>query len=638
MKDLEHYTKKGYFYEAVVEDGSDIIFIVDYSGKIYYHNASVRETLGYRSNSLISKNFFDYILPETLKALRASFAKSQKRAYTEKVEFQFLCKDGSYRFLEFNAINLKFKDNINGFILDCRDITQRKRDAEELLRLQKAKEQFLANISHEIRTPINGIAGMASLLRQKPSPEELEIYLNAIRHSAENLKVIINDILDLASIESGKLRFEKIAFNIKDLLPSLLSTFAYHAQEKKINLQHIIDGKLNKILIGDPVRLNQILINLVSNAVKFTQHGSINVNCDILNEKAGQCWVRIEVSDTGAGIPPEKLMTIFESFSQADESVTRKYGGTGLGLTIVKQLVELQNGIIEVKSEEHVGSTFTVIIPYLIGKPKEIAKMEAKTKKDIKNIKVGNLSVLLVEDNDINRLYAKSILKLWKCHTETAENGLVAIEKVKSTLFDVILMDIQMPVMDGYEATHAIRHMEPPYCDIPIVALTANATKADVEKCLSIGMSDYLPKPFTPEDLYNKLFDDLKIRPTKRESKKEEEVIKKISYDLNYLREVSGNNKEFIQEMVQTFVTTIPKVLDEMQESMKAKDWDKVSGLAHQIKPSLTLMGLSELKNNVVLIEQQCKAKTKLSEIPDMVFGFSYHCENAIAELKKELV
>ncbi len=416
----------------------------------------------------------------------------------------------------------------------------------------------------------------------------------------------------------------------------MLSTFTYQAQEKKINLQHIIDERLNKILIGDPVRLNQVLINLVSNAVKFTQHGAINVTCDIVNEKAGQCWVRIEVSDTGAGIPPEKLMTIFESFSQADESVTRKYGGTGLGLTIVKQLVELQKGVIEVKSEEHVGSTFTVVIPYLIGKPKEIAKMEAKTKKDIKKIKVGNLSVLLVEDNDINRLYAKSILKLWKCHTETAENGLIAIEKVKSHMFDVILMDIQMPVMDGYEATHAIRLMDPPYNEIPIVALTANATKADVAKCLSIGMSDYLPKPFTPEDLYNKLFDDLKIRPTKRVNKTEEEV-KKPSYDLNYLREVSGNNKEFIQEMVHTFVTTIPKVLDEMRESLKVKDWDKVSSLAHQIKPSLTLLGLSEMKNEVAQIEQHCKSKTKLDEMPGMMMDFFFQCESSINDLKKEL-
>src|SRR5688572_6368504 len=231
---LQQYVGKGAFYKAVVEDGSDLIFVVDYDGNIYYHNSSVIETLGHKSKNLIGKNFFDFILYTGQEDLKVKFKQSQKRAYTEKVEFQFLCKDRSYRFLEFNAINLKHKEKLTGFILDCRDITQRKRDAEELVRLQKAKEQFLANISHEIRTPINGIAGMAHLLGHNPTSEESETYLNAIRHSAENLKVIINDLLDLAAIDSGKLRFEKIPFNLKDLLPSLISTFTYQARDKRI--------------------------------------------------------------------------------------------------------------------------------------------------------------------------------------------------------------------------------------------------------------------------------------------------------------------------------------------------------------------------------------------------------------------
>src|SRR6478609_3673173 len=369
---LQQYLKKGKFYEAVVEDGSDIIFIVDFAGKIRYHNAPVLATLGYRAKTLIGKNFFDFILPDTVEELKSKFKQSQKRAYTENVEFQFLCKDLTYRFLEFNAINLKHKEKLDGFILDCRDIAQRKKDEAELLRLQKAKEQFLANMSHEIRTPINGIAGMANLLGQNPSLEESETYLNAIRHSAENLKVIINDILDLSAIESGKLRLEKIAFNLNDFLPSLISSFTFQAREKRISLGYEIDEKLNKILLGDPVRLNQILINLISNAVKFTHAGSIQVKCSAEREQKGICWVRIEVIDTGVGIPQEKLSTIFESFSQADASVTRKYGGTGLGLTIVKQLVELQQGRITVSSVENQGSTFIVFIPYGIGKARNL--------------------------------------------------------------------------------------------------------------------------------------------------------------------------------------------------------------------------------------------------------------------------
>src|SRR5690606_9619832 len=279
-------------------------------------------------------------------------------------------------------------------------------------------------------------------------------YLDAIRHSAENLKVIINDILDLAAIESGKLRFEKIAFNLKDLLPSLVSTFTYQAKEKKLTIDYSIDEHLNKIFLGDPVRLNQILINLISNAVKFTHHGDITIKCTQAKEHRGVSWVNIEVTDTGVGSPEEKLHTIFESFSQADASVTRRYGGTGLGHTIVKQLVELQEGRIHVVSKEQVGSTFSVLIPYQIGKVKKITKVAQRTK-NLSGINTAQLHVLLVEDNDINRLYAKSILKNWQCHIDIAENGLVAIEKIKNNFYDVVLMDVQMPVMDGYEATKA---------------------------------------------------------------------------------------------------------------------------------------------------------------------------------------
>lgn len=637
---IDNYVKKGSFYEAVVEDGSDIIFVVDYTGRIRYHNSSALQILGYKSKSLIGKNFFDYVLPDTVNEIKAKFKQSQKKAYTEKVEFQFLCKDQTFRFLEFNAINLKHKEGLDGFILDCRDITQRKLNEDELLRLQKAKEQFLANISHEIRTPINGIAGMANLLSQNPSPDERETYLNAIKHSAENLKVIINDILDLTAIESGKLKFEKIAFNPKDLLPSLISTFTYQAKEKKLNLDYTIDEKLNKILLGDPVRLNQVLINLISNAVKFTHTGSINIRCSSEREQRGICWVKMEVTDTGVGIPEEKLNTIFESFSQADASVTRRYGGTGLGLTIVRQLVELQHGKIHVVSKEHAGSTFMVSIPYSIGKVSAITQSAPRQELQLKDINIAQLRVLLVEDNDINRLYAKSILKNWQCYIDVAENGLVAVEKIKNNFFDVILMDVQMPVMDGYEATKAIRMMNQS-ASVPIIALTANATQSDVEKCLASGMNDYLPKPFTPEDLYHKLFEDLKIKPANKNVEKvlppPVEPPKKTAYNLEYLRSISGNNEEFIREMITTFIQTIPSILDDMNQAVGESDWEKLSRLAHQVKPSFTLMGLDAMRSEILFMELNGKARTNLDQLPATAAEFISQCRVLIPEISKEL-
>lgn len=634
MKSLEGYIRKGRFYEAVVEDGSDIIFIVDFDGNILYHNAAVRVSLGYRSRTLIGRNFFDYIHPDTITGVKSEFKRSQKRAYTQQVEFQFLCKDKTYRFLEFNAINLKFKENVPGLILDCRDITERKRDAEELVRLGKAKEQFLANISHEIRTPINGIAGMATLLSQSQKPDEQETYLSAIRNSAENLKVIINDLLDLSAIASGKLKFEKIPFNLTDLLPTLLNTFTYQAKEKHLELTHTVDKELNTLLLGDPVRLNQILINLISNAMKFTHSGSIHIACSCDRIQKNTTWVKFEVADTGVGIPKEKLDTIFESFSQADASVTRKYGGTGLGLTIARQLVELQNGKITVKSEENVGSTFTALIPY--GKPKDTPRRQSSTEEKNVGALSYSLDVLLVEDNDINRLYAKSVLKNWNCRTETAENGLVAIEKLKTASFDVILMDVQMPVMDGFETTKAIRMMPEPHRNIPIVALTANATRTDVERCLAAGMNDYLPKPFAPDDLYRKLFEELKIAPS-RPVRQQRSALPDAStfYNLDYLKRVSGNNEEFIREMIQTFVSSLPQTTEGMTEAVSVKDWDRLSRLAHQVKPSFTLMGLDRLRDKVALIEEYSKTRTDLHTLPQKVAEFMQFCQSAVDELRQ---
>ena len=504
--DLKTYVKKGLFFKSVVEDGSDIIFIVDYEGEILYHNNSTHETLGYKPNSLLGKNFFDMILPSTLSQFKKEYKASIKKRFNESIEFQFLCKNMSYKYLEFNSVNLKHKEGIEGLILDCRDITQRKEDAAELLRAQKAKEQFLANVSHEIRTPINGIAGMAALLSQNPSAKEQVTYLSAIKSAAENLKVIINDILDLASIESGKLNFEQIGFNIDELLVSIVDSFTVQSNQKMIELSYSLDSRISKILVGDPFRLNQVLINLIGNALKFTHAGSIKIKCTLEKTQGKTHHVRFDVTDTGIGIPSDKLNTIFESFSQADASVTRKYGGTGLGLTIVKQLVELQKGRITVKSIEDSGTTFSIIIPYAIGEVNQIeenASIVNRSKAD--QISLKGLKILLAEDNDINRLYATSILKMWECKTETAENGYVALEKVRNNDYDIVLMDIQMPVMDGFEATKAIKASKSYKSQIPIIALSANSSAKDIERCLAAGMVDCIGKPFTPQSLFSVL-------------------------------------------------------------------------------------------------------------------------------------
>lgn len=649
MKKLGDYVAKGKFYESVVEDGSDIIFIVDFKGQILYHNDAAEEVLGHKPRSLIEKNMFDYIKPETRAGFDKKFAESTRKPYNDSVEFQFACKDGSFKYLEFNSINLKQKEGLDGLILDCRDISQRKHDGEELVRAQKAKEQFLANISHEIRTPINGIAGMAELLSQNPTDEESVTYLNAIKTAADNLKVIINDILDLASIESGKLKFEKIGFNIKDLLSSLIDTFQVQAREKGITVTSEVDEAANTILMGDPVRLNQVLINLIGNAIKFTHNGYIRVHCSVEKKHRRKYDMRFDVIDTGIGIPTDKLETIFESFSQADESVTRKYGGTGLGLTIVKQLVELQGGRITVESVEDQGSTFSVHIPYAIGSSEDIADHSRNHIIATHRDSLRDMNILLVEDNDINRLYANSILKNWECKVDMAENGYVAVEKVKDFRFDIVLMDIQMPVMDGFEATKAIRLGDGPGNTVPIIALTANATRKDIEKCLAAGMNDCIPKPFTPEDLFRMLFKYSNSAKTNRHFNAPatpEPVVEETvpvtdgeleDIDLSYLKKVSGGNEAFIQDMVNTFIETMPKSLDEIRATLDSREWEGLARAVHKIKPSLTMVGLSRTRDLGALIEESAKERKSLKELPATTLQFCKQLELTLSQLKSAL-
>ncbi len=636
MKSLSGYVKKGLFYKSVVEEGSDVIFIVNYEGLILYCNNSVRD-LGYRDSGLIGKNFFDFIEPSILPNFKIEFKKCTKRRFSESVEFQFKCKDKSYKFFEFNSINLKQKDELEGLILDCRDISQRKKDALELLRAQKTKELFLANISHEIRTPINGIAGMADLLSQNPSADDQTLYLKAIKTAAENLKVIINDILDLASIESGKLKFEKINFHLDETIRSLVDTFRLQSQEKGILLEYKMDSKIPGVFIGDPVRLNQILINLISNALKFTHQGSIKISISIDQIKDKDYYLKFEIKDTGIGIPKSKLKTIFESFSQADASVTRKYGGTGLGLTIVRQLVQLQHGTIKVSSEENEGSTFTVVVPYRIGiKDLQVSKGRSALNK---TLQLKNASILLVEDNDINRLYAGSILKMWGCPFDTAENGEVAIEKYKNSHFDLILMDIQMPVMDGFETTKVIRQWSNEKSKIPIVALTANATQRDIDKCISLGMNDCLTKPFTQEDLLKVLDKYLgsKFHVIGSENNKITSLEHADKVDFSYLEKVSGNNKSFIKEIAEAFLKSIPTSIQELNKYSDNENWTELARVAHKIKPSITLLGVHNLKDKIVKLEEEAKRHKNPWLINKLSKEISSELKETIASIKIQI-
>jgi len=624
---LQEYIREEKFYKDVVEDGSDVIFVVDFDLTIIYHNPSLRQTTGY--NSLVGQNFIEFIHPKKKQSVLEAFEISKAHPYNSNIEFKFLCNDDTYKYLEFNSINLKFKDGIHGLILDCRDITQRRNVQVELIQAQKTKEQFLANMSHEIRTPINGIAGMINLLKESETTPNQAKYLNAIKHSADNLQVIINDILDFSIIGSGRLVFEQIGFDLIYQTQSVIASLMLQAKEKGLSIE-LFSEKYNKktILIGDPVRLNQILINLINNAIKFTHEGNIKISLSCSESHNDLVNVTFKVADTGIGIPKDKIQTIFETFKQADESITRKFGGTGLGLTICKQLVEMQNGKISVSSKVGFGTTFTFVIPYRFGKKDDLVIKEKDSNTHHSSKKSGSISgmrILLVEDNDINRMYAANVLKKWQCKLDEAENGEIALEKLRKHDYDIILMDIHMPVLDGIETSRSIRSsFSAPKKNIPIIAFTANALKGDKDKYLDAGMNSYISKPFIPNELFELLLQYYK--PTVSNTQ-----LAKLT-DLSYLRKMSNNDESFVQEMVNSFIEKTPEIIKEMQVASRDNNWRKIGELAHKLKPTLTFMGMDNLKSLVLGIENNAKTTNK-DNVQKSVNQLITNINDAIEEL-----
>jgi PAS domain S-box-containing protein len=629
-EDLKSYIEKEKFYKDVVEDGSDVIFVVDFDLNILYHNPSVQQTIGY--NSLVGQNFIEYIHPKLKTNVREAFEICKSHPYNSNIEFKFLCDNDTYKYLEFNSINLKFKDGIEGLILDCRDISERKKDQEELINAQKAKEQFLANMSHEIRTPVNGIVGMVNLLSESATSVEQANYLNAIKNSADNLKVIINDILDFSIIESGKLMLEKIGFNLNYQVQSVIDSLMVQAKEKRLSIELTNYTNKDLILLGDPVRLSQILINLINNSIKFTHQGKITIDISCTEPRDNITNVTFKVIDTGIGIDKDKVKSIFETFKQADESITRKFGGTGLGLTISKQLVELQGGKISVSSELNVGTTFTFVIPYAPGSNEDVIVSEQdalsiKPRKAVRSL-VG-MRVLLVEDNDINRMYAATILKKWHCILDEAENGQIALEKIRKQDYDLILMDIHMPILDGIEAARSIRTSFPkPKSEVPIIAFTANALKGDKDKYLSAGMNSYISKPFMPDELFNIMSKFYIPENHSNDIPKSHPIT-----DLSSLRKMSNNDESFVQDMVTSFIEKTPDIIKQIRKANKDENWQEVGAMAHKLKPNLAFMGIDSLKKLIAQIESNANNNTNTEEIPGLIKKLSSSIKTAIKEL-----
>ncbi|MEZ4772612.1 MAG: ATP-binding protein [Bacteroidia bacterium] len=499
LTDVFHASK-----ECIWEIGKDHHFI--------FVSDRANEILGYTPEELYQMTPYDFVKEEERGMIKQwlDYISSQLKEM-HNVEYQAIRKDGEKIWLEITGVPFfDEKGKYQGYRGALMDITGRKTQQKKLIEAKeraeeavKARSQFLSVMSHEIRTPMNAVLGTAHLLMQESPREDQLDNLETLHFSAENLLVIINDILDYSKIEAGKIEFEKIDYNLKTLTERIVKSLAQKASEK--NLQFVLknDPDLPEYVKGDPTRLSQILTNLINNAIKFTEKGEVSLCTKLIHSDENTAEITFSVSDTGIGIPRNKIEHIFESFTQASSDTTRIYGGTGLGLAICKRLVELQGSALEVESEPGKGSSFFFTLKIALAEKTLSTQQSESQKEDFQDL--GGVRILLVEDNQINQKIASKFLAKWGVVVDIADNGRIALEMIGKAPYALVLMDLQMPEMDGYEAARKIREMPAPVSEIPIIALTASAMNEVQGNVAEAGMNGYASKPFNPRELYRKI-------------------------------------------------------------------------------------------------------------------------------------
>ncbi|HEY0029766.1 MAG TPA: PAS domain S-box protein [Bacteroidia bacterium] len=647
---------------SLIEASLDPLVTISTEGKITDMNQATVNITGVTREKLTGTDFFDYFT-EPQKA-REVYQEVFAKGSVADSPLTLRHKDGKLTDVLFNGSVYKDdRGNVLGVVIVARDVTDQKRVATELIEAKvfaelateiaehakskaesatriaedavKAKQQFLSNMSHEIRTPMNAIIGFTKVVLKTDLTEKQKEYLSAIRVSGDALIVLINDILDLAKVDAGKMTFEKTPFKMSASISSMLHLFETKIQEKNLQLVKEYDKKIPEVLVGDPIRLHQIILNLVSNAVKFTTSGQITVKVRLLEEKDENVRIEFAVSDTGIGIIPEKVQHIFENFQQATSDTSRLYGGTGLGLAIVKQLVEGQGGSIQVDSTIDQGSTFSFQLDFQ--KTKAAAELEAglvELDSEIKNIKV-----LVVEDIALNQLLMKTLLDDFGFERDIAGNGKIAIEKLQTKSYDIILMDLQMPEMNGFEATEYIRTKM--NSKIPIIALTADVTTVDLAKCKSVGMNDYIAKPVDERLLYSKIVGLVQKPTSKKLADKDKAVIEANTAkctNLEYLNKRTKSNPELMMEMISLYLEQTPPLIKVMKEGLQEKNWKALHAAVHKMIPSFSIVGINIKYENIAKnIQEYSGTETQTDQLPALVAQIENICTQAYKELEEEL-
>jgi len=463
---------------------------------------------------------------------------------------------------------------------------------EKEQKLTVVKDQFLANMSHEIRTPMNAVLGFTHLLKGQPLNNKSREYVGAIEGAGQNLLEIINDILDISKIESGMMRIEPSSFSLQGVMHAVYNLFHPKAEEKHLALHLSIDDNVPDILYGDVTRLTQILVNLTSNAIKFTHEGSVSIHVSKVWAEDNGVRLLFTIKDTGIGIDAAKQQSIFDRFNQAEASTTRKYGGTGLGLTIVKQLIELQNGFISVESKPGEGATFKAELPYTLGELLPEAVENNYSDQPALTIQ-PDVRILVAEDNRLNQNLLRHLLTSWQLAFKIVNNGLEALQALEKNNFDLLLLDIQMPGMDGYTTVRKLR--TDMHSNIPVIAMTAHALAGERDKCLQMGMNEYISKPIKADELYRliQVFTGKLPGPdTSSSTTMNNHESAQHLLNMQYLHDLSQGNQQFEQTMLEQFIAQLPEDLRRLKEAIAENNIADVRSTAHNLKTTISFIGL----------------------------------------------
>ncbi len=638
--------------EAIFSDIPFGFLSIGLDGTIYSANLMTQKWFGYHKEELLKMNAYTHLFsPVGLGRFEAVASAMKETGLVINEELECRTQDGRLLHLMMNAKYIKSKGDYPAtYRIVFSDLEERRKSELELLHSRqvieqtlKSRERFLANMSHEMRTPLSGISGIIDLLLDSGLTAEQREFSTAIKLSADNLLSLIKDILDVSKIDSGKMELEKTGFQLSQTLQSMVALMRPKAEEKGIRLRMVHDNQIHDQLIGDSLRLGQILLNLISNSIKFTPKGIVELRTQLISQNSFSASIRFSIRDTGIGIPAERIESVFESYIQAEDTTTRMYGGTGLGLTIVKKLVELQGGVIEVKSKEGEGTEFSFEIPFKKGIIAE------KTKNDFDNshqqigkrqFRKGN--ILLAEDDPVNQLFISRLLTRWGLQVTIASTGTECVSKTHSDHYDLIFMDIQMPEMNGYDATRSIRAAGEKA--VPIIAMTAFASATERDKCIDAGMNDYLSKPFQINDLFNAILfhlpdaellepkDELPTSTAEVSASLEQERLT----DLSYLLELAAGSTDFMKEMIDVFLQQTPPAIDTLKKYLEAGNYEELGILAHRMKPGIGFVGISRLKETMEMIENYSETKTHLDRIPTLVHKAEQLCMHALDELREE--